>query len=196
MLNLNIDLETGAKVAVGGYAKGCGKTQLAMYIAEQVSSDLTVCLVTQSDRMETSVYESVISSLKRPHDFDIVGETPVANYDVVIYDYFPSDVTLTNVFYITRTPLEDVDLGIIDHQMVEFKRKIYNAIFEKYAAVPVFIDETFVSLKTDRHRDLDATDWVVIRELEKMFLQGTEIGNARKFLREVKNKYPSQFHTF
>lgn len=196
MLNLDTHTTVGDIIAVSGYRKGCGKTQLAMYLAEQAAAEYSVCLVTQSDRMETSAYNTITQKLSKPCSFTIAHETPSEPYDVVVYDHLPADVKPTAVYYITSSPQEDPELGIVDQSATDFRRKVYNAVFAKFEVVPVFVEETLITLYKERERDLEMTDWVVIRELERMFLQGTEIGNARRFLREVKNKDVSTMHTF
>lgn len=196
MLNVDFNTETGSTIAVSGYKKGCGKTQLSSYIARQLATDKRVCLVTQSDKLEVSHYNTVVESLFKGVSFDVVNEAPTGTYDVVVYDYIPDDVEVDSIYYIVRPPLEDLSLNIVDKELMNFKQKVYGAIYDKFEIVPVFIDEDMITLKENRMRDLQETDWVVIRELEHMFLQGTDIGNARRFLREVKNKNLTSVHSF
>lgn len=156
-----------------------------------------VCLVTESNNINTNQYLSVIRVLlKRNPSFDILRETPKEDYDAIIYDYIPKDVIPDSIFYIVRAPLEDFSLGVVDNQNIEFKQKISNAINNKFNITPLFINEDHVVSSDERIEQLSNTDWVVIRELEKIFLQDTEIGEARRFLREVKNKLPSELHEF
>ena len=59
-----------------------------------------------------------------------------------------------------------------------------------------FIEEHEIGLMHSRQSDLTQTDWIVIRELEKQLLAGTDVGNIRRFIREVKNKDWDYVHKF
>lgn len=196
MINRRFDLKNGDVVAIAGYRAGCGKTDLALALAEQICEQHKTYVVTNSRDFRVTEYgRFCLDEMGIPTNKFEIGQEPPEDNEVAIYDgEIPENAT--KIIYIVPTPLADNNLGINDKQHIEFCRQVRIRINDVYNVAVEFIEEHEIGLMHSRQRDLTQTDWIVIRELEKQLLTGTDVGNTRRFIREVKNKNWDYVHKF
>jgi Ni2+-binding GTPase involved in maturation of urease and hydrogenase len=180
------DLPDASIIVVRGYREGCGKTSLACGIAQQLSKDNSVQVVTSDSIGVNGVdfQKYMVDQLGlNTAPFIIVNEAQ-ENYDVTIYDT-SCDIDADMTMYIAPPLCEDVSLGVIDTVGRNFRDSVSRALADMYGDVDItFVDEGAISTNGNS-RWLNATDWLVLKELECMFLQDTDIGNVRKYIREA-----------
>lgn len=196
MINRRFDLKNGDVVAIAGYRAGCGKTDLALALAEQICEQYKVYVVTNSRDFRVTEYgRFCLNEMGIPAAQFGIGQEPSEDIQVTIHDGVIPE-SATKIIYIVPTPLADTNLGINDKQHIEFCRQVRIRINDVYNVAVEFIEEHEIGLMHSRQRDLKQTDWIVIRELEKQLLTGTDVGNTRRFIREVKNKDWDYVHKF
>ena len=198
MLRWQIDATAGDVFAVTGYRKGCGKTALCFAMAHQLSAQFTVCVVTAKDGFNGTGFRDFCREgmdIPTPPFKVCTALDDAEDADIIIHDGIPS-VAFTRMAYVIAAPLEDLALGIVDAQNQEFRAKVSHNVHEQYEASVEFVEEAELQFVSDRERDLAESDWVVVRELEKRYLGNTRIGEARRFMREVKDRSWGNIHKF
>lgn len=196
MINRVFDINKGDSIAIKGYRVGCGKTQYAIDLAAYLSSQFNVCVVTSCQDFRVSEYGQFCDAEMglKPRNFEIAKE-PTNNAEVTIYDGVIPD-GVDKVLYIMPNSLSDIELGIQDKAYIEFCRQVRNKLTDQYAVEVEFISEYEVCLLSHHKQMLTATDWVVIRELERQMLSGSSIGNIRRHIRDVRNNSWENVHKF
>ena len=198
MLRWQIDAVIGDVFAVTGYRKGCGKTSLCFAMAQQLSSQFSVCVVTTKDGDNGSEFRDLCRDkmgITAPSFKVCVTLDEAEDADIIIHDGIPS-VAFNRMAYVVSAPLEDLALGITDTRNHEFRAKVIHSVNEQYEASVEFVEESELQFANDSERDLRESDWVVLRELEKEYLGNTGIGEARRLMREVKDRSWGNIHKF
>ena len=196
MINRRFDLKNGDVVAIVGYRAGCGKTDLALTLAEQICEQQKTYVITKSRDFRVTEYgRFCLDEMGIPTNKFGIGQEPSEDIQVTIHDGVIPE-SATKIIYIVPTPLADTNLGINDKQHIDFCRQVRIRISDLSDAPVEFIEEHEIGLMHSRQSDLTQTDWIVIHELEKQLLAGTDVGNIRRFIREVKNKDWDYVHKF
>ena len=175
-------------IGVAGYSEDCGVTSHATALATY-AANLGKTAILQSDHADDATLpflQFICQQLGLDVPvIDFVNDVSIDEYDYVIIDKVNPNASITPdlIQYITPPALKDRSLGITDPAHDKFCGKVSRAFAAAFPdAVVEFITEGQVKQSTAQNL-LTGTDWMVIRELEQMFLAGTDLSNLREYLR-------------
>jgi hypothetical protein len=115
--------------------------------------------------------------------FDI-NETAVEGYDATVYD-IDEVIEADEIFYIAPKLIEDELLGIKDLNGLAFRESVTQAISVHMSSTNItFMNESDMITNASA-RWLAETDWIVLRDLERMHLSETKIGELRNYIRNT-----------
>lgn len=176
----NIDV-TGNEVSVRGSRPKCGKTTLACMLAAKESEYRSVQVVVDEHIISNIVpyYNFLADNLGIPEPLFSINSRKEDGYDLTIYDT-KKVVDVNEVIYIVPPLNNDPELGVIDKANTELRHDIAVALGD--TSKITFVDSDLVN--NVNANLLNATDWMVIRELERMYLHDTDLGVFRNFLRK------------
>ena len=172
-------------IAVRGFRQGCGKTSLACNYAAVLSKTHTKVQVVT--RFVTGVHglamqQHFLDTLGASERTFDINETALEGYDATIYD-IDEVIEVDEIFYIAPPLIEDLLLGVSDVGGQLFRQSVSEALALKLGSVDItFVDEAEITTNASV-RWLGATDWMALRDLERMHLAGSELGKLRELMR-------------
>ena len=178
---------TVREIAVRGYSRGCGKTALACTLAAALAKQYTkVQVVTVfgsgSDGVEMQRY--LVNALGYSATAFDINEIAQPGYDATVYD-IDDAVHVDETYYIAPKLLEDPLLGVQDSAGQKFRQSVAEALATRLGTIQLtFIDEGEPTTNSSI-RWLAATDWMVLRELERLHLADTALGTLRNYIRNT-----------
>lgn len=174
-------------IAVRGYSQGCGKTSLACALASDLAkiyAKVQVISPMREGAHGTKMQQYLVQSMGREErNFDI-NETAVEGYDATVYD-IDEVIEADEIFYIAPKLIEDELLGIKDLNGLAFRESVTQAISVHMSSTNItFMNESDMITNASA-RWLAETDWIVLRDLERMHLSETKIGELRNYIRNT-----------
>jgi hypothetical protein len=175
-------------IAVRGYRAGCGKTAFACGLAHQIATERNtqVQVITDDELLVGGPeFQAFLAGSVGADDKSFtLASTEQEGFAVTIYDV--KEVKQADEhFYIAPPLMKDDLLGVDDHAGTTFRNDVAQVLAKSLGAATItFIDEG-TQFQSDNARWLSATDWMVLRELERLHLADTPVGLIRNYVRNA-----------